>query len=164
MRSHRVRLRSAAFLVFSTAACTVTGASIDHGSSIPPGISGGLTDDPTFFTPDLEEPEERGETTVATVMGELYSLVSAQREYRSKNGTYARGLSALEDVVDYQRPSDVTVRLFRATESGYSAISRKGRTECAVFIGLADPPRDYVSQEGVVDCNERVPPLHPARR
>lgn len=121
--------------------------------SVGPGPRGevGVIGDPSRPQPG---PPRGDGSTVEAVSGELWTIVTAQDHYHSLNDTYARSLSALEKAVDYSPGDRADVRIFAATESGFSALARRGRIECAVFVGSATPPRDYAPNEGQVGCNQ----------
>ena len=145
-------------LAFVVCCGVLTGCAIAGVSGTPStnqGLFGSGRDD---FVPDpLPEygrPPGAEESNVDSVSGELYALVQAQEHYHDLNNTYARGLSALREVVDYNAGDGIRVRIIRATEAGFSATSRQGRFECAVFVGNTSSPRDYAQTEGLVGCNE----------
>lgn len=129
------------------------------------GVSGGPASDQGLFgsdrddfvadpTPQYGRPPQGEESTVDQVSGELYGLIQAQQRYHDRNNTYAQGISALRNVVDYNPGDGIGVQIFRATENGFSAMARQGRFECAVFVGDASSPRDFAESEGLVGCNE----------
>lgn len=132
--------------------CAIAGVSSRPASG--QGLFGSGRDDfvadptPQYGVPPQEE------TSVDQVSGELYSLVQAQQRYHDKNNTYAQGVSALRNVVDYNPGDGIRVQILRATENGFSATARQGRIECAVFVGAASSPRDFAQTDGLVGCNE----------
>jgi len=133
--------------------CAIAGVS--GNPSADRGVFGGTGEnfvaDPL---PEYGRPPGSEESTVEAVSGELYSLVQAQARYHDMNNTYAQGLSALAEVVDYTPGSGIRVRVIRASWSGYSATARRSPFECAVFVGSAPPPRDYARTAGIVECNK----------
>ena len=123
-------------------------------SATPSGGPGPRGDIGLIGDPSRPQPGRGDGPTVEAESGELWTLVAAQDHYHTLNATYARSLSALEQAVGYSPGDDAGIRIIEATESGFAALARRGRIECAVFVGSAKPPRDYAPNEGQVECNQ----------
>ena len=153
-RSSLATARAATLLTVVLCGCGAIRAT-PHASvpTTETGVPGSAIPSPDR-TPEAVPPASEGSEEDA-IRGELYALVRAQAEYRARSGTYARGLGALAEVVDYRPGDGVRIEIVRATESGHSAIGRREQRECAIYVGEVSPPRDYVRVPEIVACERR---------
>ncbi len=93
---------------------------------------------------------EDARRTLTAVRSDLEVLLRAQESYHAENGRYGYDLAA----VGFAPSQGVSVDVLEADEEGFSALATadRGRLECVVFTGSADPPRAYSRRAGVVAC------------
>ena len=87
----------------------------------------------------------------AAAQSNLYGLRARQDTYFRQYTEYAKWLEEL----NFGGSAGVSVRILRATRTGWSAVAQvRGQSvECAIFEGDVPAPRAYVNAEDVAACN-----------
>ncbi len=87
---------------------------------------------------------------LTAVRSDLEVLLRAQESHRAESGRYSYDLAEL----GFTPSPGVAVDVLEADAGGFSALATadRGRLECVVFAGTADPPRAYSRTTGVVAC------------
>lgn len=102
--------------------------------------------------PGFVQPGGRSEVDLASLRTELTQLVGSQRRYRDSRNRYALTTEDLRELTGYVPAAGIRVSIVQATDTGFSATASRSLTECAIFIGDVDPPREYVRSSGTASC------------
>lgn len=84
----------------------------------------------------------------AAIRSDLVALLEAQESHHEEAGRYIYEAGE----IGFIPSAGVEVDVLEATTGGFSALGRSGTSECALFVGSADPPRSYAVVPGEVAC------------